>query len=278
MSCFIRQARDAAGFAGADSGLLGSVAKKAQELISAFDPSSSPPESSVQIYDMVAEIMGKEDIYKEVKLSNNRMALALYPELKNTLRSARDPLLLAVRMAVAGNIIDYGVSHVFDVKKELEQCADRDFAVFDYKAFREEVSSARNILYLLDNAGEIVMDKLLIETMGKNVTAVVREGPIINDVTIEDAVYIGLDKVCRVISSGCRAPGTILEKCNEELIKCYNTADMVISKGQGNFETLAGSAERRIFFIFKAKCPVVAKYVGCDLGDILLKVMPAVSL
>ena len=163
-----------------------------------------------------------------------------------------------------------GVPHSFDIEREIEECLEKDFAVFDFADFNDAVRKADNVLYILDNAGEIVFDMILIEEMKKPVICAVREKPIINDVTIDDARQVGLDKACKVISSGSDIPGTIVAECTEEFREYYNNADMVISKGQGNYETLAEET-RPIFFIFKAKCPVVARHMDCKVGDIILK-------
>jgi len=146
---------------------------------------------------------------------------------------------------------------------------------FDYQEFKYALNNAESILYLGDNTGEIVFDKLLIEELSNmlpdvKITYVVRDKPVINDALMEDAVSCGLDKIVDVISSGCDAPGTILDLCSKEFLKLYESAELIISKGQGNFETLADE-KRPIFFLFKVKCPVIANHTGFNLGDIVLK-------
>jgi uncharacterized protein with ATP-grasp and redox domains len=198
------------------------------------------------------------------------MAMELYPRLKKDIEGSEDALLSAVRLAVAGNVIDYGVPHSFDIENEIEDCLRKDFAIFDFEKFARAVKEAKNILYILDNAGEIVFDRILVEELAKDVVCAVRGKPIINDVTMDDAVQVGLDKVTKVVSSGSDIPGTLPGACDESFRDHYRCADLIISKGQGNFETLADE-DRPIFFIFKAKCPVVARHVGCKMGDIILK-------
>ena len=125
-------------------------------------------------------------------------------------------------------------------------------------------------MYIADNAGEIVFDRVLIEQFkNKKSIFAVRSGPIINDALVEDAIACGIYKCARIISSGCDAPGTILRFCNKKFLKIYRDADLIISKGQGNFEALADE-KRPIFFLFRAKCPVVAKHLNCKLGDVIL--------
>lgn len=266
----MRQARDASRLNGLDAASEGKVITAVSEALPGFSSEITPPEIAVMVYGIVGNISGASDPYKGLKEKNNKLAMALYPGLKRTVEDSADKLLTAVRLAVAGNVIDYGLPHVFDVEREIEECLEKPFAEFHYGDLREALAASRNILYILDNAGEIVFDRLLIETIGRKITAVVRSKPIINDVTMEDAVKVGLTGVCEVIESGSDLPGTVISKCAPEFIRRYREADLVISKGQGNYETLADEPEP-IFFIFKAKCDVVARHVGCRMGDIILK-------
>jgi damage-control phosphatase, subfamily I len=268
--CFLRQALEAAKMAGADKKIQKAVMDKVSLALPSFSLDVTPPEIARTVYGIVNKLTGGLDAYAKVKQQSNMMVMDLYPRIVKEIRNSDDPLLTAVRLAVAGNVIDYGVPHSFDIETEIEECLKKDFAVFDFEEFKNGLENAKNILYILDNAGEIVFDKLLVNEIGKDLTCVVRGEPIINDVTMDDAVQIGLDKVCKVISSGSDVPGTIPELANAEFRKQYEEADIIISKGQGNFETLADE-DKPIFFIFKAKCPIVAAHVGCEVGDIILK-------
>ncbi len=269
--CFYRQALDAARLAGADDDVSKKILEDVTEVVSQLSFDLSPPEIARAVYSIVEEHTGGRDLYGEIKRSSNSMAMELYPRMKQVVESSDDVLLSAVRLAVAGNVIDYGVPHAFDIEEEIEECLDKEFAIFDFNEFAEAVRGAKNILYILDNAGEIVFDRILVEEMpaGKTVCAV-RSTPIINDVTMEDAVSVGLDKIVKVIPSGSDIPGTVVNECTKEFRRYYKNADLIISKGQGNYETLADE-RKPIFFIFKAKCAVVAKHVGCQMGDIILK-------
>jgi len=155
---------------------------------------------------------------------------------------------------------------VDDVKRILKQ----DFAIFDYNKFKEQLKKANNILYIADNAGESVFDKILIEELNKTITYAVREIPVINDVIIQDAIDSGIDEVAKIVSSGVKAPGTIMNQCNNEFLELFNNADMIISKGQGNYEGLS-NIKRSVFFLLKAKCHVIAKDIGVNEDDIILK-------
>lgn len=268
--CFLRQALDAAKLAGADKKTQKKILDDIACRLPSFSLNVSPPEIARTVYNVVEEYTGGRDAYESIKKKSNIMAMELYPKLKKIVEESDNVLLSAVRLAVAGNVIDYGVPHVFDIENEIEACLEKDFAVFDFGQFENAVRHAGNILYLLDNAGEIVFDRILVEEMDARTVCAVREKPVINDVTMDDAVQVGLDKVTTVISSGSTVPGTVVRECSKEFLKFYNKADVIISKGQGNYETLADE-NKPIFFIFKAKCPVIASHVGCAEGDIILK-------
>jgi hypothetical protein len=169
-----------------------------------------------------------------------------------------------VRAAIGGNIIDHAAQHVFDAAQTMQDCFARRFIIDDYPALRQAVSvSGQKVLYLCDNCGEIVFDALLIEQLqrlGCRVTAAVRGGPIINDATLADARACGVDMLCPVISNGIACPGTPLAWCSEEFREHFQSADVIISKGMGNFETLS-EEPAPLFFLFTVKCGQVAQHL-----------------
>ncbi len=234
-------------------------------------PMHSPPPATARIiYRKIKDVTGNPDPYKKIKEQSTRTALALYPSMKEEIERSKDGLLTAIRLAIAGNVIDLGINRTFDVKEEIRKALENDFAVCHYDTFRAQLRQAEEILYLGDNAGECVFDRLLIEEMAKPVTYVVRGEPVINDAVHEDAVQAGLGKIATIVSSGTDAPGTILETCTTEFRKMYADAGFIISKGQGNYETLSGE-NRPIFFMLKVKCPVVARDIGTPEGGMILK-------
>jgi uncharacterized protein with ATP-grasp and redox domains len=232
----------------------------------------TPVQSGISVYQKVREITGILDPYQEIKKKSINETLALYPQLHKYLNSAEDKLLTAIRIAVAGNIIDFGIDKPHNIVDEIEEIMDKDFAIFDYDKFIDNLNMADSILYLGDNAGESILDKILIKELGKPVTYVVRGMPIINDVTLEDAIESGIEEVAEIISSGSPAPGTILELCNDEFIHRFNEAGMIISKGQGNYEGLS-EVDKPIFFLLKTKCRIIADDLGVNENDIILKGM-----
>jgi len=279
--CFYRQALDTARIAGADEIKQKQILDKVSQLIPDFPLEASPPEMGREIYNLVREMSGVKDPFKEIKENNNRLALKLYPKLKQEVNNSEDRLLTAVRLSIIGNIIDYGAKSSLNVEEEINSLFQGNFTTknensettFKYKKFKEVLNKVNSIVYLADNAGEVVFDRLLIEELvkelGKEVIYVVKDKPIINDALIEDAIFCGINEVAEIISSGSDAPGTLLEYCSEEFIRLFQKAELIISKGQGNYEALS-EEDRPIFFLFRAKCPVIAKHIGCNLGNMVL--------
>ncbi len=279
--CFYRQALDTARIAGADEIKQKQILDKVSQLIPDFPLEASPPEMGREIYNLVREMSGVKDPFKEIKENNNRLALKLYPKLKQEVNNSEDRLLTAVRLSIIGNIIDYGAKSSLNMEEEINNLFQGNFTtknensetMFKYKKFKEALNKVNSIIYLADNAGEVVFDRLLIEELvkelGKEVIYVVKDKPIINDALIEDAIFCGINEVAEIISSGSDAPGTLLEYCSGEFIRLFQKAELIISKGQGNYEALS-EEDRPMFFLFRAKCPVIAEDIGCNLGDMVL--------
>ena len=267
--CLFTQVLNAARMHTADEQLIRSILDRACQLLPTLPLDATPPVFGREVYRLVSEMTGVRDPYKETKELCTRLALDLYPGLKKRIRSSDDPLLTAIRLAIAGNVIDFGTTRTFDIREDVKTVLNQDFAVNDYSEFRQALGTAKNVLFIGDNAGETVFDRMLIEELGKTVIYVVREKPIINDAVREDAVEAGIDKVAEILSSGCDAPGNILELCSEEFIEVYRSADIIISKGQGNYEALS-EEDRPIFFLLKAKCQVIARDIGVEQGSIIL--------
>lgn len=217
------------------------------------------------------------DPYKLIKIRSNDIALKYVGMFETKIKESDSPLETALTIAAAGNIIDFGAKdHAdLDIEKELGSIDQRGFGTYDYDKFYKRLSIARTLLYICDNSGEIVLDKIFIEEIKKtfpslNIVCAMREKAIINDALIEDALYVGLDRVAKVISSGSIYPGTILEETSPEFRRFYDESDLVVSKGQGNFETLLDSATGRIFFILRIKCAWMAELSGVRPGDLVL--------
>ena len=268
--CFLHQALRAGRAATDDPAKIKQVLDEVGRMLGTIPMQSPPPQTGAWIYQKVSQITGNPDPYRELKQASIAQALTLYPELKQRVADSPDPLLTAIRVAIAGNVIDFGVNRAFDLEADIADVLEKDFAICDDLEFRAALDRAEDVLYLGDNAGETVFDRVLIETMQKQVTYAVRGGPIINDATYEDAVQSGLDRVATIVSSGATAPGTLLEQCSEAFRDRFQEAGFIISKGQGNYEGLSGRSEP-IFFLLKAKCPVISRDIGVKQEAILLK-------
>ena len=281
--CFFNQILAAAQLCGASRAKQRKLIYKLAEILPEFSLSSPPPQMGRTIYQLVAKETGKKDVFKQIKEKSNKLALKLYPKLKRKIEASHDRLLIAVELAIAGNIIDYGVKSSLNVDEEIKKILHAEVRaiksekkeLFKYHRFRNAIRKANTILYLADNAGETVFDRMLIEEIkkldkNKKFIYAVKAKPIINDALIKDALCCGIDKIAQVISSGADGPGTILSLCTKEFLKLFREADLVISKGQGNFESLSDAPRREVFFLFMAKCSVVAKHLGCRMGDVIL--------
>ncbi len=270
--CFVRQTLDAARISSADPAVHEQIIRDALHWLSEMDISLSPPALAQRIHRRLRELTGVADPYRKEKDQHNQMALQLLRGLRTQVETSNDPLMTAANLAVAGNIIDLGAKsglNEHEIHDAIRHAAEKPLTG-DLEAFRTEVKQAKNILYLADNCGEIVFDTLLVEQLGTHrVTVAVRGMPIINDATMEDAVTAGLTEIVRVIGNGSDAPGTLIEDCSDEFKKAFAASDLIVSKGQGNFETLSHCG-KNIFFLFKAKCPVVAASVNLPIGTHVL--------
>jgi uncharacterized protein with ATP-grasp and redox domains len=270
--CFIRQAVEAARVASTDSAHHEQIIRELCRWVGEMALEESPPVVGQRIHRRLREITGVEDPYRAAKDRLNRLALGLLPELRAEIEAAADPLLAGVRLAIAGNVMDLGVSGNItesDVRHSMRQALAEPFAG-EPDGLRQAVAEAGSILYLADNAGEIAIDRLLIEQLSPaRVTLAVRGAPVINDATLADARAVGLHEIVEIIDNGSDAPGTILDDCSENFTRRFTEADLILAKGQGNFETL-GEESRDIFFLFKVKCPVVAAHVGLPVGTHVL--------
>ena len=271
--CLCRQAIDALRLVTDDEALHERVLREVLRIASQMDLRKTPAEMGGVIHRMIRQATGNPDPYAEQKKRCNRLALELYPKLKQRVAGSADPLETAARLAIAGNIIDMGVKSGFKeshVRDSIEHCLTAPLDRGALGAFRGALVRAKNVVFLADNAGEIVFDKLLLEFLPcEKVTFVVKGSPVINDATMEDARMTGIMELVEVIDNGTDMPGTVLESCSDAFRKRFAAADLIVAKGQGNYETLS-DVPGDIFFLFKVKCPTVSRHAGCEVGSIVL--------
>ena len=250
------------------------VVRETLRLVADMPLDRSPPWMGRRIHQLLREATGDPDPYRQVKARSNALALSLYPALKERIRMSADRFASAVRLAIAGNVIDFGCRSDLgddEVRQAITDAMDGAFDEVAVANLRREISGAKDILYLADNAGEIIFDRLLIEEMPMDrITLAVRGSPVINDATRSDAEAAGVTALVAVIDNGSDVPGTILECCSSYFRDRFAQCDLVIAKGQGNFETL-GEEDQNIFFLLKVKCPVIARDIGCAVGQAVVR-------
>jgi len=264
--CSLQQVLASARRVSDDPWFHASVLKRVMAVMAKSDSDRCPAEVTYEALRAASKVLGVRDPYAGDKQRDNARLLELLPDLRRRVAESRHPVAMAAKLAVAGNIIDLGVVSTVDIQAEIETALSTPLAIDDTETLREAVRAAKTVVYLMDNAGEAVLDMLLIEQMKrKDVTCIVRHSPVLNDVTTDDAISIGLDKLAEIMDPGAPMLGLSLNLASAEVQERFNTADLVISKGQANLETLYGT-DREIFFLLRAKCPVVARALGVDLG------------
>jgi damage-control phosphatase, subfamily I len=214
------------------------------------------------------------DPYGEIKKQSNDLALSLYPHLETIVASSEDKLFTALKLAAAGNVIDLGINRSFDIDGAINQSMDKGFSINHYNEFRAALEKVDTVLILGDNAGEIVFDKLLVEqlsALGKKVIYSVKSGPVLNDSTIEDAVYTDMNKIAQVVESGSRYLGTPMDKLSEEFRNIVKNSQLIISKGQANYESITEeiNLKDKIYFLLKIKCEAVGQDANCPFGEMV---------
>ncbi|MFO8061567.1 MAG: ARMT1-like domain-containing protein [bacterium] len=270
LACVMNQALRAGRIATDNEETIRELINDTGMMIKDIPMDASPPEIGELVYRKINRIVENNDPYKNLKKRNIERALKLYPEFKQLVNQSGNPLLTAVKLAVAGNIIDFGVNKTFDIERDIRGILEQEFAIFDFEQFTDRLNRVDEILYIGDNAGEGVFDRILIEEMDKPVKFAVRSIPIINDITMDETGIIGLDSIAEIIDSGVKSPGLILKNASRDFRELFSNADMIISKGQGNYEGLSEETGN-IFFLLKAKCHVIARDIGVNEGDIIIK-------
>ncbi len=278
MPCFIKQSLEAARMATDDEEVQTKVLKEVMGHLQDISLTSSPPELSRDVHEIIRRITKTKDPYKKVKDQSNEMAQKEYPRLKKLVGESDDSLLMAIKLSIVGNVIDFGAMNRFNVDDMIDNAVKREFDASAYPQFKSVLEQSETILFLADNTGEIFFDKLLLKELvkrQKQITYVVKTNPIINDATVEDANLAGIDKLATIIDgdSGQKqsAPGMVLSYASKEFLEIFKSSDMVISKGQGNYEGLS-DVTRDVFFMLVVKCPLVAQDISSEVGKLILKV------
>lgn len=240
---------------------------------------SNPEIMGTITWRIITEVFGNEDPYKETKIFYNQKLLDVYEDVQKVIDGSDNPLDTALKIAVIGNVIDFGARHKFDsnsVFEMIKKVDDIQFAIDSRKELLLQLEDCKQLLYIGDNCGEIVLDKLLIKTIKERYPNIkiyfgVRGAPIINDVTSADAKQVNMAEVAEVISSEAMFPGTILHKSSKEFQKVFRESDIVLAKGQGNFESLSDVKRKGLFLILLVKCSYIAKNIPSEVMDYIIK-------
>ena len=249
------------------------VVQETLSILQSLPPGETPAEIASQVHALVRELTGKEDPYMKVKQESTEKALSLLPELRRIVAEADDPLDAAIRISIAGNIIDLGPSPEYDLWEVVERVQKQPMAIDRMAELKAAIEKASSILYLGDNAGEAVFDKVLIEVLDKPVTYVVKGGPVLNDVTLQDALDAGLDEVAEIIDNGNQIIGTLVSAGSPAFLERFNNAELILSKGMGNYETLS-TVDAPIYFLLQVKCVVVGADLGVPIGSVVVGMRP----
>ncbi|MBW6489444.1 ARMT1-like domain-containing protein [Sulfurimonas sp.] len=276
VGCIINQSVKVTNAIHASSSLADELISTVTKMSESFSYDDTPPEIASYVYEKMALIANKTDLYDEVKELSTKKALSFVPLLKKELSNSKDKLLTATKIAIAGNVIDLAAEVEFDLHEELEKIFHTDFAHDDFALFEEELNSAKSVLIVGDNVGEHIFDYMLIETLSElypesKFYYMVRGNPIINDVTMKEAKEAGFEKICEVVDSGVNTPGFTYYRANDYSRELFDGADLVISKGMGNYECMSPSHRSDICFLLKVKCVVVAASLQKEVGDIICK-------
>jgi damage-control phosphatase, subfamily I len=274
--CLARQAVEIAEEATSNVTMQEEIIKRSLKELGELDFKETAPEIAFRMHQHAKSITGINDPYARLKERYNEIANEIYEKIieEKWLDRAEDRFDMACRLAIAGNIIDFSVGlnlEQSDIVKSIEDSIKHDIFGTGTTALREAVEKSMNIMYIADNSGEIIFDKFLLENLpADKVTYVVKGGPIVNDATMDDAISTGVVDLVKVIDNGHSAQGTILKDCSSSFNDAFSRADLIISKGQANFETLSDIKDKTIFYLLRAKCNSVAFAIGCNRMDYVL--------
>ncbi len=279
--CFLRQSLEAGRRISQDEEQIGQALRKILSQISDFDLSLSPPEMGQKIHRILRQEIGNNDPYLQIKKDSTQIALSIAPQVRKQIKHSDNAFETAVRFAIAGNILDFALLSVWDDEKIKASFAKAEHQPIDtamVEKLQQTLQQAKSVLILADNAGETVFDRLLIEQLPEHleITYAVKGSPVINDAVEIDAIEAGIDELANVIDNGTDAPGTLLHQGSLSFIEHFSSADVIIAKGQANFETL-NTAEREIYFLTQIKCPVIAKAYNYQVGDWIVSTTSALA-
>ncbi len=275
-ACFLRQAREAMDLATDDDDLKIEIHGEIFKFLAkTFKKGTNSNKTGSYIHNLIKEKTNCHDPYINEKRLGNEIALKYLPLAQNIL-DENDSLENRVKIAIVGNILDFGAFELSeDIEKLIKDSLDKDLAVKDIESFENALKKYDNVLYLVDNTGEIVFDKLLLSKIQEydlDITIAVKSQPILNDACMEDAISTGLNEFGEIVEIGAGTVGYVDSEISDEFREIFNAHEFVISKGMGNYEGLTeiDLSEKEVFFLLCAKCGTIAKDIGVNFQDMLL--------
>ena len=251
------------------------IIRRTLEAAAKMNLDDPPPIMAAHIQRSIRDFTGCDDPYLSVKRHFNRRILELLDGFREQVRQSENPFNTAVRLAIAGNIIDFGPFANVDgsmIHDAVDRALRADIRDNSIRRIEHEIGKAQKVLYLADNAGEIVFDRLLIEQMPLDkITLVIKGGPIINDALLEDAQDVGLTEMVEVVDNGSEAAGTALENVLRRLPSAIQDRRRDNRKGTGKLRNTKRSGRKHLLPCSRAKCPVIAGDVGCEVGDMIVR-------
>ncbi len=276
VTCITGQIDKATKLLNLEENLSNEIMKEVKLKAKKFDFNRTPPYVAKEVYELLAQKANLKDPLENLKQESIEKATTYIPYLQEKIENSEDKLFASIKAAVAGNVIDFATTKEFSLDEEINSIYQTNFAVNDYKIFKEELHKTNQLIILSDNAGENVFDKILVKTLKElfpklKIYYATRGKAIINDITIKEALQVGIDKYCEVISTGVDTPGLEKSQASSKFLELFNETPLILSKGMGNFECLESYEDKKIFFLFKVKCEVVANKISRNLGEIILK-------
>ena len=276
VKCIIYQIEKATKVLELDEKLSKSIMQEVKKRAKNFSFDETPPFVAKDVYQYLAQRTNLKDPLEKIKQASIKKAITYIPFIEDKIDKSEDKIFTAIKASVAGNVIDFSTKKEFSLDDEINSIFHTDFAINDYEIFKIELNKTNSLIILSDNAGENVFDKILIKTLKSiypNLTIyyATRDKPIINDITTKEAYQIEIDKYCKIISTGVDTPGLEKKRASKEFLELFNKTPLILAKGMGNFESLEGFNDKKIFFLFKVKCEVVANTISKNLGEIVFK-------
>jgi uncharacterized protein with ATP-grasp and redox domains len=268
--CILRQATWVVNSSDFDREIQIQTLRRVLKILAEVDDGLCPAAIAGITNQAMRDSLGIEDFYQEEKETSHQLALSYIEDLRNLAKEGIDPLVQGLKISAAGNIIDIIYDNDYDLWNEVVTSVGDEILGGGIPAFRERLSESTHLLYLADNVGETVFDRVLIENLDIPVIYAVKGGPILNDATLDDALNAGIDQVAEIVVTGSQSPGTVLEECTDDFLALFESSPLVLSKGQANYETLEEEGDK-VFFLMRVKCHILSKQLHAPIGSLVMK-------